>query len=162
MCPYCLMQARDEDRRAREGPKKERYAPAVIYSERCERCGKDLRRVYVWNGRKLCKSCLEEGKKTWGLVTGKPFSAPYRIRAGTGEKSVISRVLESIIDAILGIFGIKRRRRVSEVVVVSDVKKVAPLPEFGKPLVSRDIREGRKERGPQEEGIMKEKKKKKK
>lgn len=162
LCPYCLQDARDKDRLAAEAParrRRERYVPPTVYTETCERCGKSLSTVYVWNGRKLCKPCLEEGKKTWDLVTGKPFTSPMRIKVEKKKKSVPAQIFEGILFAFLGIFGIKRKKKVSEIVVVKDVKEVAPLPEFGKPLVSESMKEEAK---PQAEGLMKGKKKKKK
>ena len=92
-------------------------------------------------------------------MTGKPFTSPMRIKVEKKKKSVPAQIFESILFAFLGLFGIKRKKKVSESVVVSDVEKVAPLPEFGKPLVSEAMKEEPK---PQTEGLMKRKKKKKK
>lgn len=161
LCPYCLREERDKDlrqARAASMERKKRYTSAIVKSETCERCGRTLSTVYVWNGRKLCKSCLDEEKKKWDIVSGKPSSSPYRMKIGGKKKP--KGLIERLVGFLLSLIGIKRKKEVSEIVVVKDMKKVAPLPEFGKPLVSGAMEEEKK--NPKTEGIMKSGKKRKK
>jgi ribosomal protein S14 len=117
-CPYCIQDLRAEDRAitdAAEHPQGKPRLEAVQEPERCERCGRDLQnRVYIWNGRKLCRKCLDDEQDTWGLVTGKPMGPAQRIRVGTAERK--ERFLERMAGDFLALIGL-RRKQVKEVVV---------------------------------------------
>lgn len=99
---------RDDDSRiVYESP--EKILRAISYNETCERCGKDLEaRVFIWNGMRLCKSCMGDGQKTWVLSTGSPNSARQRVSAGATKKTKPISHMSSLISEFLAIFGLKR------------------------------------------------------
>ncbi|NYZ77290.1 hypothetical protein H0O02_03165 [Candidatus Micrarchaeota archaeon] len=120
VCPYCIMDLKAEAQKM-EKPQKEYKAEKypiqpVSYSERCERCGRETEIFYIWNGRRLCSSCLEEEQKKWGTVGGGPSAAPYRVTYGKKEGligSIISRALERI--------GLRKRKLEGEIVAAPKV-----------------------------------------
>src|SRR5512143_3467213 len=77
-CPYCIQDLRYADTRAEEYHEEKHKLEVIQYPEQCERCGRDLEgRVYIWNGKKLCKKCMEDEQDSkWGLVGGGPMHAP--------------------------------------------------------------------------------------
>lgn len=68
-CQYCVMDLRDQNRPHYE-KKKDHYTQDHT-REHCDRCGKNLHSmVYIYNGRKLCKSCVDDEKgRDHGPVT---------------------------------------------------------------------------------------------
>lgn len=78
---------------------------AISYSETCARCGKDLKRVFQWNGKKLCKGCMEAEQGAWVIFTGGPNAAPQRVQSPKAEREV-SR-MDSLISEFLAIFHLK-------------------------------------------------------
>jgi hypothetical protein len=118
MCPYCIQDVRDQDRKAEEYVSHENHKAEVItYVEQCERCGRDLQgRVYVWNGRKLCKSCLEDAKDSWQLERGGPMGPAQRIKVDTRRQSEKLSFIESAIGEFLMLAGMKKRP-VEEIVI---------------------------------------------
>lgn len=169
VCPYCLMEFRDEERRMEKPPptyKAEKYPVRPIsYGEVCERCGKEVEIFYIWNGRRLCKSCLEEEQKKWGLVGGGPAAAPYRVSYGKKEG-----LLASLVNRVLERIGLRKRRPESEIVAAprkeaeagkkkSEIRNIVEF-KRGRPLAEELEKEG-EEAPPQAEGLMKERKAKK-
>ncbi len=136
MCPYCIMDVRDADRRTEERVERSEKprVEAVAYVEQCERCGRDLEgRVYVWNGRKLCKPCLEEMKETWTLESGKPSGPAQVIRVDLPEKEKRRSALERAIGDFLALAGL-RKKPITEIVVYhqnmkSEIRAAKPMSE---------------------------------
>jgi len=166
VCPYCIMELRDEDRRMEKPPKKYPVQPLVI-SEVCERCGKRAEIFYIWNGRRLCKSCLDEEQKKWGLSGGGPGAAPYRVSYGEKEG-----ILAAAIGKLLEKIGLKKKEKKSEIVAASrerveeekpKKKTVSSVVAFqrGRPMSEEIEKESEEQRAPTSEGLMKGKKKKK-
>jgi hypothetical protein len=116
ICPVCLMELIAEDTRMK---KPEKYPiPPRIYGERCERCGRETEVYYIYNGRRLCKSCLDEEQAKWGLVGGGPSAAPYRVTYGKEEGLILS-----IVGKLLEYLGLRKRRpRQAEIVVAPRVE----------------------------------------
>lgn len=154
VCPYCLQDMRDENRRTEEKEdKKDRAAQVLSYPETCERCGRDLNNVvYIWNGKRLCKRCVDEEKDKWDLVGGGPSGAPYRISLEPSRKSKSKSILERAISAVRGVFGLKRSKAPPQ------QHEHAKMPiDNAKPMVERKtvIRYKKDdEKSPQAEGIF--------
>jgi hypothetical protein len=154
-CPYCIMDLRDADRHSeeREAPRKPKME-ALAIPETCDRCGRDLEsRVYIYNGRKLCKSCLGDEQDKWGLVGGGPMSSPYKVTLGPEIKRKKASLLESLIGDALALLGIrKKKRKEIEIVVVGQM----PI-QNAKPMAENEMggkKKAKEERRPQAESIM--------
>ena len=121
VCPYCIMELRDEDRIMQKPPKQYKKPDypisPIVYTEKCERCGREAEYFYIWNGRRLCKSCLDEEQKKWGMVGGGPGAAPQRLTYGKDEG-----ILGSIINRFLERIGLRKRKTESEIVVAPKIK----------------------------------------
>jgi bifunctional DNA-binding transcriptional regulator/antitoxin component of YhaV-PrlF toxin-antitoxin module len=155
MCPYCVQDMRDEDRRAQEPHEAEKkpHLEVISYPEQCERCGRDLKgRVYILNDKKLCKNCVEDEKEKWGTVGGGPMAAPYRITLGPEKKRKKTSIIESALSEVLHVLGIRRRKEV-EIVVVGGrmpIERARPMAEM--PIIG--LKKDKESRKPQAEGIM--------
>lgn len=125
VCPYCLMDMKEDDRKMEKPPKEykpEKYVTSPLsYEERCQRCGRETEILYMFNERKLCKSCLEDEQHKWSLVGGKPSSAAYKITRVKYEKK--EGFFSSIINRLLERIGLKRRRPRDE--FIEAIKKEA-------------------------------------
>jgi len=165
VCPYCLIDLKEEEKKLEKPPKEykpEKYPiQPVSYGERCERCGREVETLYIWNGRKLCKSCLEEEQKKWTTVSRGPGGAPIVV---TREKK--EGLLSSIIGRLLEFIGLRKRKQAGEEIVaaqrtekVEKEKKERPASivsfKHGKPLSEELKREEVKEEEQKEnrEGI---------
>jgi hypothetical protein len=159
MCPYCLQDSRDEDRKMSQYGRKKGPVTPLYVPETCERCGRDLEsRVYIWNGRRLCRSCLGAEQEKWGIVGGGPVGPAQRISVKALRKGKLRLLLESLFAKFLAIFGIKMKEPPSEIVVVEPkipLKRAKPMTEGA---MEDKIGETSK---PKAEGIIKKKKKKK-
>ncbi|MBU0591663.1 hypothetical protein KKF81_06165 [Candidatus Micrarchaeota archaeon] len=149
-CPYCIQDMRDENRRAQTSVKKTtsvRYVPEI-----CDRCGKNLEgRVYLWNGRKLCKSCLDEEQDSWGVVGGKPSHSVQRISVTPQKRKGILSGIERLFSEFLALFGIKTKQSVSEIVVYHTPESL----KHAKPMSEGKLSEkSEEEPPPQIEGLM--------
>jgi hypothetical protein len=140
---------RDEDSRVEyESP--EKILPVISYSEKCERCGKDLEvRVYIWNGLRLCKSCIEEGQNTWVLTTGSPNATRQRILVGATKKTNPISHMSSLVSEFLVFFGLKRIGKKIRI-----IESKMPIKQAKLLLVQRPD----KKQMPVSEGIMNRKK----
>jgi hypothetical protein len=157
-CPYCIQDMRDEDRRITERAVTHDRPRLDAYQipEQCERCGRDLEgRVYIWNGRKLCKKCLDDEQNTWGLVSGKPGGPVQRIKVDVVEQGKRRSALELAIGEFLALFGMKKRP-VSEIIVYhprmkGEISAAKPMAEGGIAAKGGGGREGegkREKKGP--------------
>ncbi len=167
ICPNCLSDMVQEDNRMTQ--KTESYPiPPHIYAERCERCGRETSLYYIYNGRRLCKNCLEEEQAKWGLVGGGPSAAPFRVTYQEKGEGLLQKMIGKLLERI----GIRKRAPgKSEVVVAPRTKieikkkgKKANIVAFGR---GRPMSEGLEEEEPEKpmprsETIIKKKKKKKK
>lgn len=111
ICPVCLADMIAEDNRMKK-PKKYPISPR-IYGEKCERCGRETEIYYIYNGRRLCKSCLGEEQSKWGLVGGGPSAAPYRVTYGKEEEGLLAKMVGKLLEHI----GLRKRRPKGSVVV---------------------------------------------
>jgi len=158
LCPYCLMDSRDEDRRA-EG-RGEDHLKGYSYSEQCERCGRALSIVYYYRGRKLCESCVDEAKREWKDVGGeKPPLSMYRITEEKGKEARKLSFLEALFADILGRLGIirKTKQKGAEIVALREKKKRQFVP-FAKPM--KESIEGSKKKDKKKPGKGKKEEKK--
>lgn len=138
LCPYCMMDMQDEDRKLEEGVRKreekrrDEYAQSYIRGERCDRCGRDLTIVYTHGGRKLCSVCLEEAKKEWKEVGGEHPPMPMiKVKEEKSIASKIVSVLERKISDALALLKIKAVKMAEE----KPAKKEEKI--FEEPLVSK-------------------------
>ncbi|MFH0885025.1 MAG: hypothetical protein V1861_04905 [Candidatus Micrarchaeota archaeon] len=153
MCPYCVQDMRDADRKAEEpaADKGKPHLDVVSYLEQCERCGRDLEsRVYIWNGKRLCKSCVNDEQEKWGLMGGGPMAAPYRISLEPEKKRKKTSIIESIISETLHLLGIKKKGM--EIIVIDSKMPI----KYAKPMAEKPMESGKRagERKPETEGIM--------
>ncbi|MEW6748795.1 MAG: hypothetical protein AB1295_03755 [Candidatus Micrarchaeota archaeon] len=150
-CPYCIQDMRDADRSASEGSAPQRpRADLYILPEQCERCGRDLdHRVYIWNGRKLCKSCMDEEQQKWTLVGGGPMASPYKVTIKPERRRKDESLLDGIMGAFLQLLGIRKKRK--EIIIVE-----AKMPiSRAKPMAEKAMKpKARETQAPQSEGIM--------
>jgi hypothetical protein len=133
----------DESRMEYHAPKEP--LRTISYPETCDRCGKDLNRVYVWNRKRLCKSCVKEEQNTWVLFTGGPDAHPQRVYAGHMKKAKERSLVNSLISEFLALFGLKRITK--ETLIVGP--KV-PINRAARQAVQRPD----KKQMPEAEGIM--------
>jgi hypothetical protein len=152
-CPYCIMDLRDADRRAEEYHEEKHKLEVLQYPETCERCGRDLEgRVYVWNGRKLCRKCLEDEQDSkWGLVGGGPMHAPQRISLKPEQRRKQTSIIENALSELF-IFLRLKKRPVEEIVVYDQkmpIQRAKPMAE--QPMEAKPDQQHR----PQAEGIIK-------
>jgi hypothetical protein len=162
MCPYCLMDSRDEDRRIMKGP--DDHYKGISVHEKCERCGRTLSVVYYYAGRRLCEVCVEDAKNEWGDVGGeRPPMSMLRVGRGAAKRSAMMAFFHALFSEILVRIGLKRREKKKmkekqgEIVAIRPkIKKFVPL---AKPM--REGAMGKKEEA-KKEGKAKEKKKTKK
>lgn len=141
---------RDDDSRVEYHAQKEPLR-IISYSETCERCGKDLEHVYVWNGKRLCRSCVDEGQETWGLITGGPGAAPQRVSLRPLRKARELSLIESLFSEFLALFGLQRIEKETGIAGTKMPMKRARLLEVQRPD---------KKQMPEAEGIMNKKRKK--
>ncbi|MFN7991210.1 MAG: hypothetical protein U0R44_03560 [Candidatus Micrarchaeia archaeon] len=155
-CPYCIQDLRDADRHASEYREEKHKLEAYQYVEQCERCGRDLEgRVYIWNGRRLCKKCLEHEQESWGLVGGGPMHSPQKISFKPEQERKNRSLIESVLSEFLGLFGLKRKPKIKEVIIFEPKMPI----ERAKPMAeSRMEGSGKDSRKPKAEGIMTENK----
>lgn len=145
MCPYCLMDSRDEDNAAFKHT--QNYAKATYHSEQCERCGRQPQTIYNYRGMRMCKTCVDEGKKEWDDVgADKPTVTPYRVTTGGGKKGLLTKFLEAILGNALARLGVKLQKGKSTIVSAEKSKMTEKKEEKKRPPpailnVARPIRE---------------------
>ena len=142
-CPNCLMDARTEENRSKyEYKPKKPVVQLEAHPERCERCGRDVDIIYIWNGKRLCRSCVEDGQKQWATVGGGPSGAPQRISVVPLKAAKKKSLIESFFSELLALLGLKRKEK--EVYLV-----VQPIKNKAKRKIDKDaLKEG------QVEGLM--------
>jgi predicted amidophosphoribosyltransferase len=153
-CPYCIQDLRDEDRRMEQPAAKEdkHTIDVLTYSERCERCGRDLEgRVYIWNGKRLCRKCLGDEQDSWELVSGKPLGPAERIRVDVTKEARKTSLMEAITSEILVALRLKRRK-IQEIIVYPNSMKSEI--RAAKPMAEKDIKEKREASPIEVEGLM--------
>ncbi len=154
-CPYCIQDLRDADRRANEYAPEKHVIETYHIPEQCERCGRDLEgRVYIWNGKRLCRKCMEDEQESkWGLVGGGPMHAPMRVSLKPEEDRKNRSFIEAAISEVL--FTLRLKKRPVKEAIVYDQKM--PI-QLAKPMAEKAMAQaGQKaDRKPQAEGLMKE------
>ncbi len=177
------MELRDEDRRMSNPPTtykpKPLHATPIVRHEACERCGREAEFFYIWNGRKLYKSCLDEEQKKWGMAGGGPTASATRVVYNRGRDGLLGSIIRGILVKI-GLIKQEQALR-SEIVSAEPIKvkegegkkkkrkKNVVSFRYGKPLSEaleeEEMEEESKgeageQRSPESEGLMKSKPKK--
>jgi len=119
------MDLKDEQRRMEERVDKkiERYVTEERIEEHCDRCGRELRTVYYYNGKHLCSTCLEEEKKEWKTVGGEgPPMAMFKIKQ---EKSRRSTIVAAVHRKLNEFFGFVVKKFIKEDEEKSEKKRKA-------------------------------------
>lgn len=150
-CPICISHMREEDRKENEYKGGDERFRAYAYSEYCDRCGRDLDIVYVLNGRKLCRSCVDAEQKKWEVVGGGPSGASQRVTIRPLRVTSELSLLEKIINEFLFRLGLKKKKKVQIVAIKPDI----PV-RRAKPMSEGRMRKGSEPQGGQVEGLMKE------
>ncbi len=153
MCPYCIQDARDQDRKEEEYVDHGNHKTEVItYVEQCERCGRDLQhRAYIWNGRRLCKKCLDDAKDSWELARGGPMGPMQRIKVDTRKPSEKPSFIESMIGEFLMLAGLKKRP-VGEIIIYHPKMQGEII--AAKPMSEVAVKKKDKQQNIEIEGIM--------
>lgn len=151
-CPICIQDMRYHDRKETEYKPTKDPLRILSYSEQCERCGRDLDTVYIWNGRKLCKPCMEEGQQSWGIVGGGPSGASQKVSMQALKITKQRSFLQFIIDEFLALIGL-RKRRISQVITVEPVEVKMPI-SHAKPMQEEHMKNKKYKVG-KVEGLMK-------
>lgn len=156
MCPYCVQDMRDEDRKKSEYVAEKPRLEAYQIPEQCDRCGRDLENhVYFWNGRKLCRKCVEAEQDKWGLVGGGPMAAPYRVTLKPERRRKKMSLIESLIGDALQLLGLRKRKE-GDIVPAErrsmPIERARPMAE--KPMIAKP-EASEAERRPKAEGIIK-------
>jgi hypothetical protein len=150
VCPYCIQDMRDEDRRSEYHEERPRLE-ALQIPETCERCGRDLEgRVYIWNGKKLCYKCVGDEQQKWGLVGGGPMGAPAKITLEPEKRRRKASLIESVISDLLHAAGVRKKPGKVEVI---EYKTKMPI-QHAKPMSELPMKK-KEETKPVSEGIMK-------
>lgn len=103
-CPYCIQDLRDEEIHHDKFSQEKLHVEPVAVVEKCERCGREVRgKILIWNGKKLCKDCVDEGKKEWQTVSATPKGGGnvVPIQNISEEKQSNSTLLKKI-DTLIG------------------------------------------------------------
>jgi hypothetical protein len=153
-CPYCIQDLREADRKASEYHEERPRMESLSIPEQCERCGRDLKgMVYIWNGRKLCKSCVSDEQQKWGTVGGGPMASPQRITVEVPERVKRTSLAESLISEFLHLLGIKRKPKKTDIVVYGNKMPIGNA----KPMAEERIapKAAKADRRPKAEGLMK-------
>ena len=101
-------QKRDDESRTLHNAQKARLR-AISYPEICQRCGRDSGRLYIWNRKRLCRSCMTEEQEAWTLVSGRPGPTAQRVPMGrpVGGNSK----MESLLSGFLALLGLERMEK---------------------------------------------------
>lgn len=156
LCPYCLMDSRDEERRMEQGA--DRHYKSTAMHEKCERCGRTLSIVYYHAGRRLCETCFEDAKNQWGDAGGeKPPVSMIRVGRETGQRLSLVAFLEGVFSEVLVRLGLKKKQeKQAQGEIVAMRQKARSFVPLAKPMKEEAM--GKKE---PEEKPAKEKKKSK-
>jgi hypothetical protein len=154
-CPYCIQDLRYADARENEYVQEKHKLEVIQYPEQCERCGRDLEgRVYIWNGKKLCKKCMEDEQDSkWGLVGGGPMHAPQRMSLKPENERKQKSFIENALAELLYTLRLKKRP-VTEAIIYGQKMPI----QRAKPMNEEELmgQRGKKtDRKPQAEGIIK-------
>jgi len=160
VCPYCIMDMRDEERRAERGAE-ENYLKGTAVAERCERCGRAMPIVYYFGGKRLCESCMEEAQKDWRDVGGERPPLPMqRITERKAKEAGLSTFFGSLFSELLGRIGIKARKKKEEeageiVAIKPKIREFVPLAKPMKEGMMEEKKEGgNKERGLERQAVL--------
>lgn len=85
-CISCAQSMRADDKRTELAKNRKEPVRIVSYSERCDRCGRDLKTVFIWNNKKLCKKCVSDGQKGWEIVAKGPADTRQNINEQKAKK----------------------------------------------------------------------------
>ena len=150
VCPYCIQDMRDEDRRITERVQEKPHLEVLSYPERCERCGRDLKgRVYIWNGKTLCKRCLQDEQDKWSIVGGGPSGAGQRVSVIPAREAKKRSFMDALISDALALIGFKRKKQV-EIVVCGEKMPIGAA----KPMAEKVMAAKREQKKPEAEGLM--------
>lgn len=150
-CPYCIMDMRDEDRKNNEPTIKKPKLQTIIYVEICDRCGRNLESlVYILNGRKLCKTCVDDEKTKWELVSGAPIGPGQKISLAPIIQSKKMSILSAIISETLYMLRLRKKPVIRHAIVYT-----AKMPiQYAKPIAEGRAVLKKEEKKPQAEGLM--------
>ena len=113
-CPYCIMDAREEDRapdRYKAPEPQPGKSDTLIQRESCERCTAEAKIIYHYRGMRLCSSCVNEAKKDWETVSSdKPPQMPFRISTEKAQKSYVIPFFNSLFDRLLQYLRLKKKK----------------------------------------------------
>jgi hypothetical protein len=138
----------EESRSAQALP--EIFLQMILRHETCQRCGRDLERVFIWNNQRLCRKCMLAGQDSWEIVSGESRGADRAILIKAATPKPASR---SIISRLLALIGVKKAP-------LEPLFVLPGIPELqAKRRMVKDVNDERQM--PRSEGIMKKKKKRK-
>jgi hypothetical protein len=125
------------------------FLQMILRHETCQRCGRDLERVFIWNNQRLCKKCMLAGQDSWEIVSRGSANA-ICIKAISPISAVGSFFLR-----LLAFIGVKKAPSIEPLFVLPRIPELR-----AKMRMIKDVNDERQM--PRSEGIMKKKKKRKK
>ncbi|MBI5046437.1 hypothetical protein HZC07_01770 [Candidatus Micrarchaeota archaeon] len=143
LCPSCNQDMRSSDRKLESREEKKDSVELLSYSETCDRCGKVADRLYRWNGRNLCKSCLTDEQDKWELVRGAPSASSYRIPLGPIKKEKEKSFIEAIISDSESKMESKPSPK-AEGIITKEKTKKSKLDQAKEKILKKEVKKQRK------------------
>jgi hypothetical protein len=128
---HVLLQNQQDDNARREHSEPDLVFRVISYNEACERCGKDLSRVFIWNGKKLCKRCVEEEQDLWAIIPGTPNGLPQRIKNYSKNEEKEGSLIGSLTSEFLGFFHFRRMQKEALVEPKTPILRFGLVPGLG-------------------------------
>lgn len=102
-CPYCIADLKEESSREEYPRKEEKAYEQKVKTEQCERCGTILSTaVYVFKGRQLCVSCLNQER---GEESGPVTPPVMKFLIGKKEEPAYAQLIRPVTIFSEGLFG---------------------------------------------------------
>ncbi len=131
VCPYCIMDMRETDRKAESAAGTATQGGGV-----CERCGKQLGSSgYIFNGKKLCSSCIQAEKDKTDYYGGGPAKITPAIKVEEESKSKKKSILEYIVANVIGAFTVEKKKEKEH------LKDMKPEIKYAKPMAEGEMLE---------------------
>lgn len=116
-CPYCVQDLRETTRK--EDSHESHHEQVIVKNEQCERCGKELKEVFIWNGKRFCRRCYDDGKALWDTIGSPPDKGGATVPYEAIEQKKKESFVQSIISRVSGDKKAEAKRKSPEIVAMS-------------------------------------------
>lgn len=114
-CPYCIQDLRDEEISHNKYTAEKIHVDPVAVVEKCERCGKEVKgKILFWNGKKLCKDCVDEGKKEWQTVSATPKHGGNYVPVQSASEKENAESNSNLLKKIDRLIGVMKNEKTSK------------------------------------------------